>query len=136
MYQKNKSTGFERRIRMAIRENEIQDETEDKLQDTTNSYFYWEWLNDAKKYTSFSPYASVELEKKFQIYNNLKSVDIKSQAVKSSGSFDIKIYNSDNQSSNKIVESLVAYKIDFDKMEQTNKKSGFSRKIKREISGK
>ncbi len=98
-------------------------------------YIYWEWLNDAKNYTSFSPYASIELEKKFQIYSNLKSVDTKTKADKSSGSFDIKIFNSDNQSNNKIVESLVAYKIDLVKMEQTNKKSGFGRKIKREISG-
>ncbi len=119
---------------MTIRKNEIQDETEDKFEDTTN-YIYWEWLNDAKNYTSFSPYASIELEKKFQIYNNLKSVDTKKKAEKSSGSFDIKIFNSDNQSNNKIVESLVAYKIDLVKMEQTNKKSGFGRKIKREISG-
>jgi hypothetical protein len=122
MFQKNMKTGFKRRIRMAIQTTEIEDKNED-----ISEFYSWEWFDGNISY-SYSPYTSIELEKKFQIYKNSKS--------KKNSSFDIKLHICDNQSNNqKLIESIADYSIDFVKMEQTNKKSGFSRKIKREISG-
>ena len=120
MFQRNIKTGFQRPIRCAIRKKE----NEDKIEDGSK-FYYWEWY-DGNISCSYSPYATKILEEKFQIYENSKS----------NNSFDIKIFISDNQkNSKKVVESIAEYRIDLNKMEQTNKKSGFGRKIKREISG-
>ena len=127
MFQKNLKTKYERRIRICFKSNEK--ENEDKKVATSN-FFYWEWLDDSNEYKSYSPYASLILEENYQ---NLKIK--KNKADNILDTFGFKTFSSNKTISNQIEESSIEYIIDLDKMEQANKRSGFSRKVKRELSG-
>ena len=134
MYQRNVKTKYERRIRMCLKCDESVGKTLKDKNKATSKFYYWEWLNDSNEYTSFSPYASILLEKNYQIKIKSSTDDILNTNKANTSVFDFKIFT-DNISSTQIEQSLVEYTIDLDKMEQINKKSGFSRKIKRELSG-
>ena len=153
MTQKNLKTGYERRIRMCILDTTKQntassDLDEDKIgahstssTSLTSSYYYWEWLSEANEWISYSPYASSELEENFQLYsastfsqNNTTSTKTNTKNKK----FDFNLFLNANTTakSTSTTTKTAVYEIDLNKMEQVNKKSGYSRKIKREMSGK
>lgn len=86
-------------------------------QDKNNDWFCWQWLNELNNWITYSPSIQIDLEKHFHIY--------KSSSKKNNGTFKI-IIN----------ETKTSYLIDFVKMKQKNEKSGFSRDVKRVVSGK
>lgn len=113
--QKNLKTGYERPIRLCIKEEE--DDVEDKQDKKVNtSYFYWRWLNESNKWITYSAYTTIDLETNYRLFK-------KSRGKKNN--LDVTIE-----------ETKTTYSFDFNKMIQVNKKTSFARKVKREMSGK
>ncbi len=110
MVQRNLKTLYERSIRFSILNNSDDDKTDKK-----KCYIYWQWLNDYKKWSNYPAYITIELENNYIKYT---------ESNLSSSFFKLKLKETDTN-----------YQIDFNKMSQTNEKSGFSRRIRR-IAGK
>lgn len=83
--------------------------------DKNKSFSYWQWHNDNKEWMHYTPYITLQLEENYEIF--------KSDSAKNSFILTLS-------------ETNTKYLFDFSKMSQTNQKSGYSRRIKRGVSGK
>ncbi|RNA22029.1 poly [ADP-ribose] polymerase 2 [Brachionus plicatilis] len=108
--QKNKKTGYERKIRMCISQDK-----DDAEGDTDKNWYTWQWLNEDNIWLSFSPYKIFKLEKDYLNFMNNNS-------------------NSSNILKINFTDLNKTYVFDFQQMTQTNEKSKYKRKIKRVAS--
>jgi hypothetical protein len=73
-----------------------------------NDYYAWQWQDEGKRWISYSPKSVIELEEK---------------------------YEADDEEMNLKINDNTSFKIDFNKMTQTNETTKTSRKIRRIKSG-
>jgi hypothetical protein len=81
-----------------------------KLENDDDDYYSWQWEDDDKLWINYSPTNVLDFEKEFNTPNTT--------------SFDLKITDK------------LSYEVNFSQMKQINKKTKFSRSIKRVKSGK
>jgi hypothetical protein len=118
MCQKNLKTDFERPVRFCIADtNNESSDSEDSDEDKNTCWSYWTWLDDIKSWITYSPYTSIELETNYQKYTNKNNSN-----------------NPRRSNSVKIQINKTTYTVDFKRMEQTNDRTKYGRKIKRVIS--
>ena len=80
------------------------------VEDENNDYYSWQWQDDNKKWIYYTKKNVLEIESKY----NTPNISY----------FDLDISNK------------ITYEINFNKMKQINKKTNFSRSIRRVKSGK